>query len=129
MTFAKKVTLGFALAATIGCGAEAGVRLDDYWRLGIPLLAAPGYDDLIAQDSLGGHGKPNGRYRDIQLNSGGFRSPESALAHTQDCTTVMTLGASETLGTGSGAPGNEYPAQLSDSLSTHGCYHVLNAGI
>lgn len=41
----------------------------------------------------------------------------------------MTLGASETLGTGSGAAGNEYPAQLGDSLSAHGCYHVLNAGI
>jgi lysophospholipase L1-like esterase len=128
-SLARQLTLGFAVLAMIGGGAEAGARLDDYWRLGIPLLAAPGYDDLITQDSLGGHGRPNGRYRDIRLNSGGFRSPESALAHTPGCVTVMTLGASETLGTGSGAPGNEYPAQLGDSLSTHGCYHVLNAGI
>ncbi|HEY2163850.1 MAG TPA: hypothetical protein VGH04_07670, partial [Gemmatimonadaceae bacterium] len=129
LSLAKTLTYGFILAAFAAVSAEVLARIDDYWELRIPLLATPGYDDLIARDEFGAHGSPNGRYRDIRLNSGGFRSPESALADSAGCVRVMTLGASETLGTGSGAPGNEYPAQLGDTLSKHGCYRVLNAGM
>ncbi len=129
MSLAKQLTYGFALVLVAGACGETIARLDDYWRLGIPLLAVPGFDNLVVTDSAGTHGAPNGRYRDIRLNSGGFRSPESALAASTGCVRVMTLGASETLGTGSGAAGNEYPAQLGDTLATHGCYHVLNAGM
>ena len=84
---------------------------------------------MIVHDSLGAHGTPNGSYRDLRLNSAGFRSPESSLTRSPACVRVMTLGASETFGTGSGAPGNEYPAQLEDSLAIHGCYKVLNAAM
>lgn len=128
-SLAEQLTFGFVMAIIAGVAAEGLARLDDYWRLGIPPLATPGYDDLVTHDEFGGHGAPNGRYRDIRLNSAGFRSPESALSSAPGCVRVMTLGASETLGTGSGAAGNEYPAQLGDTLSAHGCYHVLNAGM
>jgi hypothetical protein len=40
----------------------------------------------------------------------------------------MTIGASETFGTGT-TPGKEFPAQLEDSLAAHGCYRVLNAAM
>lgn len=129
MSLARQLTYGLLFAVVAGVMGEAGARLDDYWRLGIPLLAAPSYDDLIVHDSLGAHGTPNGRYRDLRLNSAGFRSPESSLTRSPGCVRVMTLGASETFGTGSGAPGNEYPAQLQDSLAIHGCYKVLNAAM
>lgn len=129
MSLARQLTYGIVLAGVAGVVAEGGVRLDDYWRLGIPLLAAPSYDDLLVHDSLGTHGAPNGRYRELRLNSAGFRSPEAALSPPRGCVRVMTLGASETFGTGSGAPGNEFPAQLQDTLATHGCYSVLNAAM
>ena len=129
MSLARQLTYGILLVGVAGALAEGGVRLDDYWRLGIPLLATPGYDDLLVHDSLGTHGAPNGRYRELRLNSAGFRSPESSLSPPPGCVRVMTLGASETFGTGSGAPGNEFPAQLQDTLATHGCYRVLNAAM
>src|SRR5262249_55272253 len=112
-----------------GVLAEGGVRLDDYWRLGIPLLAAPGYDDLLTHDSLGTHGAPNASYRELRLNSAGFRSPEASLSSPAGCVRVMTLGASGTFGTGAGAPGSEFPAKLEDTLKLHGCYGVLNAAM
>ncbi len=129
MSLARRLTYGILFAGVVGVLGEVGARLDDYWRLGIPLLAAPGYDDLIVHDSLGAHGTPNGRYRELRLNSAGFRSPESSLTPPPGCVRVMTLGASETFGTGAGQPGNEYPAQLEDTLGVHGCYKVLNAAI
>jgi hypothetical protein len=129
MSLARQLTYGILFAGVAGVMGEAGARLDDYWRLGIPLLAAPSDGDLVVHDSLGAHGTPNGRYRDLRLNSAGFRSPESSLARSPGCVRVMTLGASETFGTGSGGPGNEYPAQLEDSLAIHGCYKVLNAAM
>lgn len=129
MSLARKLTYGFVVAALAGASAEAIARIDDWWREGIPLLASPGYDDLMIHDSLGAHGRPNGRYRELRLNSAGFRSSESALSPPPGCVRVMTLGASETFGTGSGAPGNEYPAQLGDTLARHGCYRVLNGAM
>ena len=40
----------------------------------------------------------------------------------------MAIGSSETFGTGT-TLGQEYPAQLQDSLSIQGCYQVLNAAL
>ncbi len=129
MSLARRLTYGLLFAGVAAVIGEAAARLDDYWRLDVPLLAAPSYDDLIVHDSLGTHGTPNGRFGEVRLNSAGFRSPESSLTPPRGCVRVMTLGASETFGTGSGAPGNEYPAQLEDSLAAYGCYKVLNAAM
>src|SRR5215831_11395765 len=129
LSLARQLTYGILVVVLTGGLAEAGVRLDDYRRLGLPLFAAPSYDDLLTHDAYGTHGAPHGSYRELQLNSAGFRSPEASLSPPPGCIRVMTLGASETFGTGSGAPGNEFPAQLEDSLSLRGCYRVLNAAM
>jgi hypothetical protein len=109
---------------------ELAARMSDYVGQGIPLLAAPDFTtDLVLRDSLGTHGRPNGHFQKWILNSAGFRSPESVLTAVPGCTRVMTLGSSETFGLTGESPGQEYPAQLSDSLAGHGCYQVLNAGM
>lgn len=119
--------LGLACAA--GASAEIAARVDDWIRLGIPLAHTPDYDhDLKYRDWFGVRGKPNGRYRRWHLDSTGFRGPDVARAKTAGCTRVMSLGASETFGLYE-RDGAEYPAQLRDSLRTHGCYEVLNAAV
>ena len=119
--------LGLAFAA--GASAEIAARVDDWIRLGIPFAHTPDYDhDLKYRDWFGVRGKPNGRYRRWHLDSTGFRGPDVARAKPPGCTRVMTLGASETFGLYE-REGQEYPAQLRDSLRTHGCYEVLNAAV
>ena len=119
--------MGLALVA--GVSAEAAARLDDWIRLGIPFRHTPDYDrDLKYRDWFGVRGKPNGRYRRWHLDSTGFRGPDVARARTAGCTRTMLLGASETLGLYE-PDGQEYSAQLQDSLRNRGCYEVLNAGV
>ena len=128
LSLARKLTYGFLLVAAGGAVSEVAVRADDYFRKGIPLGAAPSYDDLVLHDGLGPHGRPNGRYAEFRLNSLGFRSSEAALVTRPGCWRVMAIGSSETFGTGT-TLGQEYPAQLQDSLSIQGCYQVLNAAL
>ena len=119
-----------ASCAAFVLSAELMARLDDYVRRGVPWSSAPDLTrDLILRDSLGPRGKPNGHYQRFKLNSAGFRSSEGSLTVAQGCTRVMTLGSSETFGAGGESPGQEYPAQLGDSLARHGCFQVLNAAI
>lgn len=124
-------TLGIlaVAAAVLGALTEVGLRVDDYVRRGVPLLAVPSLEyDLILRDSLGPRGRPNGRFQKWQLNSAGFRSDEAALTARPGCTRVMTMGSSETFGLEESAR-KEYPAQLADSLAQHGCFQVLSAAI
>ena len=37
MSLARQLTYGILFAGVAGVMGEAGARLDDYWRLGIPL--------------------------------------------------------------------------------------------
>jgi hypothetical protein len=129
VSLAKRLTYGFFAIIGLGVVGEIGVRAEELVRFGTPFLASPDITDLISRDSTGAHGTPNGQFKDVRLNSAGFRSSEEALTRKPGCTRVMALGASETLGTGAGAQGNEYPAQLEDSLSAVGCYQVLNTGM
>jgi hypothetical protein len=129
MSFARKFTYAFFIIIAAGGVAEIGTRVYDLEEYGTPFLASPRIEDLVTRDSLGAHGAPNASYKDIKLNSAGFRSAEDVLTPKPGCVRVMTLGASETLGTGSGASGNEYPAQLADSLKPYGCFQILNAGV
>jgi hypothetical protein len=98
-------------------------------RLGTPFLATPNFErDMIVQDTFGIRGKPHGHFGRWNLNSDGFRGPELAPSPPPGCTRVMILGASESFGHGE-PPGQEYPAQLGDSLNMGGCYEVVNAAV
>jgi hypothetical protein len=109
--------------------AEVTARVDDLARLGTPFLATPNFErDMIVQDTFGIRGKPHGHFGRWNLNSDGFRGPELAASPPPGCTRVMILGASESFGHGE-QPGQEYPAQLGDSLNTTGCYEVVNAAV
>jgi len=109
--------------------AELTARIDDYLRYGIPFTNAPSEaHDLTIEDSLGFHGRPNGRYRWWHLNGFGFRAPEMTRAPRPDCTRIMVLGASETFGLYE-SPGMDYPTQLQRRLSAPGCFEVINAAI
>jgi hypothetical protein len=109
--------------------AEASARVEDWIRLGVPILHAPDYEaDLTITDSAGRRGKPNGRFKRWHLNSFGFRSPEMTVKPPPGCTRIIILGASETFGLYE-SDGKEFPAQLRDSLTPHGCYEVVNAAL
>jgi hypothetical protein len=83
---------------------------------------------MIAQDTFGIRGKPHGHFGRWNLNSDGFRGPELASSPPPGCTRVMILGASESFGHDE-SPGQEYPAQLADSLQSAGCFEVVNAAV
>ena len=122
-----------ATAAAFGSvalvAAEAVARIDDWIRLGIPIMRTPDYDrDLKYRDWFGIRGLPNGRYRQWRLNNFGFRGPDITQVPPPDCHRVMILGASETFGLYE-SNGHEYPAQLRDSLRSGGCYEVVNSSI
>jgi hypothetical protein len=118
------VLVAISLAA-----AEATARMDDFLRYGIAFTNVPNETrDLIVQDSLGIHGRPEGRYRWWHLNAYGFRAPEMSRMPRPGCTRVMVMGASETFGLYE-SPGMDYPAQLQGLLAAHGCYEVVNAAV
>jgi hypothetical protein len=129
-SLAWKLTVGYFAVIVLGGLAEVAARIDDYTRRGIPLTHRPDINvDLKLLDSIGPRGRPFGRYQDYSLNSIGFRGGEDAIKPKPGCVRIMTLGSSETFGAGSEGVGQEYPAQLQDSLSKHGCYQVINGAI
>jgi hypothetical protein len=96
---------------------EATVRIEDWIRFGTPpLVDALSQSDLIASDSLGTHGRPNGRFRKWKLDSLGFRGPEISRRPAPGTIRVVTTGASETFGLVEDS-GKEFPRQLEDSLN------------
>jgi len=114
-------------AATIA--GEAGARVDDWIRLGVPITHTPDYDhDLKYLDWFGVRGRPNGHYRRWALDNYGFRGPDIGKEKRYGCVRIITVGASETFGMYE-SNGHEYPAQLRDSLRSRGCFEVINAGI
>ncbi|HEY4130222.1 MAG TPA: hypothetical protein VGM50_06370 [Gemmatimonadaceae bacterium] len=118
---------GFGIVALVA--AEIVARVDDWVRLGIPFTHTPDEDhDLKYRDWFGVRGRPFGRYRQWHLNNYGFRGPDIARQAPAGCKRVMILGASESFGLYE-SEGQEYPAQLQDSLATRGCYQVVNAAI
>jgi hypothetical protein len=130
-----KSRLGRRIAAlylsllVVGPLVEIGARAYDAVRWGTPWSASPDYTaDLVVHDSAGIHGRPQGRYQKWQLNTVGFRSPESVLTAPDSCTRVLVIGASESFGYAEPA-GLEYPAQLADSLRGSGCFSVGNAAV
>ena len=128
-SFSRRAILWGVSALLVALAAEGWVRLDDHERYGTPWRHTPDFTaDLTVHDSLGVRGRPSGVHKAWRLNSAGFRSPEDVLVARPGCPAVAVLGASETFGYEERA-GKEYPAQLADSLSTRGCYRVINAGI
>ncbi|HXI22220.1 MAG TPA: hypothetical protein VNH46_14090, partial [Gemmatimonadales bacterium] len=118
-------------AALIAVGsAEITSRVDDAIRYGVPFWRTPDRErDLTMRDSLGLRGRPNGRYQKWILNRYGFRSPPMSALPRAGCPRIMILGASETLGYYE-SPGQEYPAQLADSLRRRtACVEVVNAAV
>jgi hypothetical protein len=109
--------------------AEVTARVDDWIRLDVPFWHTPDSEiDLHIADSLGLRGRPHGRYQQFQLNNFGFRGPDISAQPRAGCTRIIILGASETFGYFE-TPGQEYPAQLRDSLGTRRCFDVVNAGL
>ena len=118
----------FLVAVAIGC-AEISARIDDWVRYRIPLTHTPDYEhDLKFRDWFGVRGRPSGQYYELKLNNYGFRGEDVTRLPRAGCTRIMALGASETVGI-SEASGQEYPAQLRDTLRRHGCFEVLNSAI
>ena len=109
--------------------AEVTVRFDEWLRFGMSFLGNSDETvDLRIVDTLGVHGRPNGRYLRFHLNNYGFRGKRDvSIARRPGCERVMILGASETFGA-TEPDGLEYPAQLARTLDEHGCTEVLNAG-
>jgi len=128
MRFRTFIAVG-ALGLTAVVAAELAARVDDWIRSDVPFTHTPDYDhDLKLQDWFGTRGRPNGHYEKWRLDNFGFRGPDVTLAPPPDCTRIMVLGASETFGLYE-SDGQEYPAQLADSLRSRGCYQVINAAI
>jgi hypothetical protein len=125
----RRIAALYLSLLVVGPFVEIGARAYDAVRWGTPWTASPEYTaDLVVHDSSGIHGRPNGRFQKWQLNSAGFRSPESVLAAPDSCTRVLVLGASETFGYAEPA-GLEYPAQLADTLRGARCFVVGNAAV
>ncbi len=125
----RRVLFGVSLGIVALMTAEIAARVDDWIRLGIPFARTPDYDhDLKVRDWFGVRGRPNGRYRAWRLNNFGFRGPDMARRKAPGCERVLLLGASETFGLYE-SENHEYPAQLRDSLSGHGCHEVVNSAI
>jgi hypothetical protein len=128
VTSPPRLAFALALLLVAGVAAELTARIDDYLRFGVPLLAAPSREALIFRDSLTVRGTPEGRFEHFALDSFGFLGPEIPFSPTAGCPRVMAIGASETFGF-TEPDGKNYVSQLRDSLSTHGCFEVINAGI
>lgn len=117
------------LCAVVLLGAEVTARLDDQIRYGTSMLVVPNYRrDLVHSDSTGLRGRPFGVHRQWRLNRWGFRGPDVERSPSRDCRRVLVLGASEALGYYE-SEGQEFPAQLADSLRGEGCWEVLNAAV
>jgi hypothetical protein len=95
---------------------EVVTRFDDWARFGTPVTArATSLDDLFVRDSVGAHARPGQWYRGFRIDDEGFRLLDAAPPRAGALTIVT--GASETFGLYE-SPGQEWPAQLADSLRT-----------
>jgi hypothetical protein len=129
---AGRATVRFYLLLCVAVlvSAETTARVEDWLRHGVGFLSAPDRErDLVLHDSIAIRGKPNGSYKQWQLNVFGFRNGAMSEIPPAGCTRVMTLGASETFGLFESA-GMEYPAQLGRKLADEErCYEVVNAAV
>lgn len=109
---------------------EASSRIEDRIRWGAPILGTYSHDQLAVADSIGRRNRPNARFEKWQINSHGFRGPETTLEKPPGLYRIVTLGVSETFGLYE-SPGMEYPAQMQhilDQLSPHR-YEAINAAV
>jgi hypothetical protein len=107
---------GAVLFALFAVALEITCRVEDRIRFGTPILSRfTSQGDLLVRDSLGAHGRPNGRFQKWVLNGLGTRGPEVAPVPAPGTLRVVAAGASETFGLYESA-GREYPRQLEDSL-------------
>jgi hypothetical protein len=108
-------------------GGEAAARLDDWIRLGVPLLASPDRESaLVVAEPWGQRGRPDGQFRKWKLNAFGFRAPPLDCAPDPARPRILVLGASETFGLYEPA-GKEYPAQLAALVQER--YEVVNVAL
>jgi hypothetical protein len=115
------------LLGTCLLGGEAAARLDDWLRLGVPLLASPDRESaLVVAEPWGQRGRPDGQFRKWKLNAFGFRAPSLDLVPDPARSRILVLGASETFGLYEPA-GKEYPAQLAGLVQER--YEVVNVAL
>lgn len=100
-----------------GLALEGTIRIEDWIRYGTPpFVNAVSQSDLITTDSMGTHGRPNGRFRKWTLDSLGFRGPDISRRPAPGTYRVVVTDASETFGLVEDS-GKEFPRQLEDSLN------------
>ena len=92
-------------------------RVDDYFTWGAPVFANYTHDELRIGDSLGFHNRPNAKFQKWEINSHGFRSPETTREKPDSVIRVIMTGASETFGLLE-SPGMEYSAQMQSILQS-----------
>lgn len=112
-----------------GLVLEASARIDDRVRWGVPLLQRNYTHAMLqASDSLGRRNRPGARFEKWEINSHGFRGPETTVEKPTGVIRVVVAGASETFGLYE-SPGMEYAAQLDSILEERapGRYEVINA--
>jgi hypothetical protein len=108
-------------------GGEVAARLDDWLRLGVPLLDSEDRESaLVVAEPWGQHGRPDGKFRKWQLNAFGFRAPSLDVVPDPARPRILVLGASETFGLYEPA-GKEYPAQLAGLVQQR--YEVVNVAM
>ena len=100
---AKRLGLTAIALLSFGLALEAAVRLEDWIRYGTPpFVNALSQSDLITTDSMGTHGRPNGRFRKWTLDSLGFRGPDVPRVPDPGTIRIVVTGASETFRTDRG---------------------------
>lgn len=108
---------------------EICARLDDGLRYAAPLLGPYTSERLRAVDADGiQHNVANARFEKWRHNRYGFRGSEIGLQKQPGVQRVVCMGTSESYGLSEGA-GQEWPAQLADSLAGRGGFEVINASV
>jgi ribosomal protein L35 len=105
---------------------EVCARLDDYWQYGASPWQAYSTENLVVQDEMGRHGKPNARYKDFVLNRFGLRMPDIEMRPEPGKVRVLLLGASELFGLYE-SPGQSLAEELQRMLGPN--YQVINAAL
>jgi len=127
----KYFSYWFLIALLFLTFAEISSRLDDWLRWGFsPFAQLPDRDEeLFFFDGIIRRGRPNGKFKQFQLNEFGFRAPKMTEFPGPGSKRIMILGASESFGMYESV-GKEFPTQLAVLLkSANPAYEVVNAAL
>jgi lysophospholipase L1-like esterase len=122
---ASKLTKWTAGLLLVCVTFELCARLDDWWTQGAHPLKPYTINTLFKATNLGREGVPFAKFSKWQINSLGYRGPESDPTKRN----ILTFGASETFGLYE-SPNKEYPRQLEQLLNQRGsAFNVVNIAL